>query len=159
MDNLVAVEISEQNREDLKSALKELEHVENVEVILKTVTLRVYLDMEDEIDAAAMETVEKQAYQILEEKLPVETYFTKTDTHSNYDLEMHFYNKKEYGGTNQHLYDILVKTSIMPAYRIDRPSDAKNPDLAEELLHPVEEVVNPEPTDGGENETKQESGE
>ncbi len=157
LDNMTAVEITKQDMKDLQSALSELDNVEKVEVILKTATLRIYLDCDDKITAEDMEVLEEAAYRVLNDKLPAETYFTRTAANANYDLEMHFYNNREFGGTEQHLYDILTKTSAMPFYRIDRPSDAKNPELAEELLHPVEESKNTEPTDGGENEGNMEA--
>ncbi len=150
--NQFAVEIKDTDMNNVGMALKTMDNVENVTVILKTATLRVYVDYKDDLNEEEIAMVQEAVYLKLNEILPVEKYFTTNGSQGNYDLEIHFYNNMNLLGQDGFIYDVLVKTSSTPveAYRIDRISEPKNEDIAKELLGLNDDLGTVEGDDTGE---------
>lgn len=105
--------------------------METATVDLKSATLRVHLNMVDAADEATLEAAANQAYDIINNYLPIETYFTNTAEGKNYDLEIDSYN---YLVDDTHPVDGWRFIKISKSGAGDKVTDnitrAKNPDLA-----------------------------
>ena len=66
--------------------------VENVEVNLKSATLRISIDVSDDANADTCNAIAQEAYNQVNGILPVDTYFTNTEEAKMYDLEIDAYN-------------------------------------------------------------------
>lgn len=76
----------------IQTALASIGGVENVEVNLKSATLRISLDVSDDANADTCNAVAQEAYNQVNGILPVDTYFTNTEEAKMYDLEIDAYN-------------------------------------------------------------------
>jgi hypothetical protein len=127
-------EITNTNVRDLESSLGSIENVESVTVNLLSATLRVHLNLVDEATDDVAQTALNSAYDIVNQQLPIDTYFTNTDTAKMYDLEIDAYNyliddtHTEDGWT----YLKLTKTGAGSAVT-DNMTVAKDSDLASQL--------------------------
>lgn len=76
----------------LRVLLGNIDNVEKVSVNLLSATLRVHIDLvdsaTDDVASAALDS----AYNIVNEQLPIDTYFTNKDSSKMYDLEIDSYN-------------------------------------------------------------------
>lgn len=66
--------------------------VEGATADLKSATLRIHLNMVDSADYDILNAAAMQAYNIVNNYLPIETYFTNSADGKNYDLEIDAYN-------------------------------------------------------------------
>lgn len=130
--------------EDL-TALKGLlvfDNVEHVEINLKSATLRVTLNTNDDLSQEAIQELMGSAYDKIVEKLPVDTYFTnktKDDkTVKMYDLEVSVYNyipeKDEDKAGQIHLS--RTKNSAAEKVVDDVLSSPKDEETADPILNP-----------------------
>lgn len=130
--------------EDL-TALKGLlvfDNVEHVEINLKSATLRVTLNTNDDLSQEAIQELMGSAYDKIVEKLPVDTYFTnktKDDkTVKMYDLEVSAYNyipeKDEDKAGQIHLS--RTKNSAAEKVVDDVLSSPKDEETADPILNP-----------------------
>lgn len=117
---------------EVQKNVSEISGVQSAEVILKTATLRVYVDVEDNFDQAKTNEVLKQAEQKVNQTIPEDTYFKATDTKKMYDLEIHVYNKEK-REDDSFVYYILNRNSRMDKPKIQLVSKPLNEDLAKEL--------------------------
>ena len=78
-----------------RTQLKEIEKalvyndVENVEVNLKSATLRITLDTKDNVGSDRITAILKDAYKKVDAILPVKTYFMNQENKKMYDLDIH----------------------------------------------------------------------
>ena len=85
--------ITETNTENIKSSIESLSSVESVEIVMTTAQYRVNVDTKDAISEEEMETLSTTIYDIVNEELPISTYFTKSsDGMKMYDLSITLYN-------------------------------------------------------------------
>lgn len=117
----------------LSDEISNLSNLDDSEIILKTATLRIYLDFNDNVTEKQVEEIVKQAYDKVNSKLPVNTYFKADDNKKMYDLEIHGYNFESSEGKDNFIYYILNKNSRMDAYKIQLVSKPLNPELVKEL--------------------------
>ena len=127
--------ITDDNISSLESSLSSIDNVEKVSVDLLSATLRVHLDLVD----SATDDVAKQAldsaYSIVNDQLPIDTYFTNSDNAKMYDLEIDSYN---YLIDDTHTKDgwtylKLTKTGASDSPVTDNMTVAKDAELASEL--------------------------
>ncbi len=85
-------EITSDNINAVQSAVASIDGVQNVEVTLKSATLRVTMDMADDASQDVIQAAADQGYDAVVNILPAETYFTNTEDGKNYDLEVGAYN-------------------------------------------------------------------
>lgn len=109
--------------------------VESATINLESATLRVNLNMVDNADNAILEEACRQAYDIVNNYLPIDTYFTNSENGKNYDLEISAYN---YIVDDQHPADgwhftKLLKTAAASDFVVDHITQPKNPELAEQV--------------------------
>ena len=140
------------SEEDLNPAITEeqitqvqeamtFDYVESVEVNLKSATLRININLEDQVDEADQDLVEniaQDAYDAVNEILPVDTYFSQKEDGKMYDLSINVYNYSSFDEehTEDHwIYVCLTKTSASQESVIDVPSVARDPDTAEAVMN------------------------
>ena len=117
------------------------DYVESVEVNLKSATLRININLEDQVDEADQDLVEniaQDAYDAVNEILPVDTYFSQKEDGKMYDLSINVYNYSSFDEehTEDHwIYVCLTKTSASQESVIDVPSVARDPDTAEAVMN------------------------
>lgn len=158
--------ITEQDIKEVHQAVFNLNEVENAEVVLKTATLRVYLDTTDALSKEQAQTLAEEAYTKVTDLLSVSTYFSQQGTKKMYDLEIHVYNLTENRDSDEFVYVIANKSSSMEEKIIQIVSEPKDPELAQQLNEKEEAKNNPTPTPeaemtvGGDNdEASNEGGE
>lgn len=134
--------ITKDNISSLESALGNIDNVEKVSVNLLSATLRVHIDLvdsaTDDVASAALDS----AYNIVNEQLPIDTYFTNKDSSKMYDLEIDSYN---YLIDDTHTADgwtylKLSKTGASDGPVTDNMTTAKDPDLSNQLKAASEQI-------------------
>lgn len=104
--------IEQKQLDQLSEMLKTIGGVEAVEVNLKAATLRVSIDVSDDAGNDGVNAVADQAYNVVAQLLPIETYFTDSDTGKMYDLEVGVYNflVDDNHPADQFIYEKITKT-------------------------------------------------
>lgn len=138
--------ITTEDLNQIESSLSALNGVEEVETVLKTATLRIYLDTEDSKDAESLKALAEEAYQKVTSILSESVYFSQHDNMKMYDLEIHAYNLKENRDSEAFSYVIASKSSSMDQFMVQVVSEAKDPELAQQLREEAEAKNNPTPT-------------
>jgi hypothetical protein len=132
--------ITQANITEIQTALSSTANVENVKIDLKSATLRITIDALDTISSENMVLLASTLLNTIQTTLPIETYFTATDSMKMYDLEITLYNSiilVESETFTLKMF-ILTKNSTMDAFAIQDVSTARNPTLAEELRASLE---------------------
>ena len=136
--------ITETQMTDVATAVQTIEGVESSEVILKSATLRVYVDTLDEMTPEVAEQIAYQAYDKLVEVCDPSVYFTQTASKKMYDVEVHAYNLEENRDSEEFVYVIVNKSSSMEAPIARLVSEPLDPELAAQLLEKLDRKLNPE---------------
>lgn len=90
-DNQLNPAIKTSEVDNIKKSLV-YDNVDSVEVNLISATLRITIDANDGLDAAAIEAIANDVYAKVNEVLSIETYFTNTEDTKMYDLEITVFN-------------------------------------------------------------------
>ena len=119
----------------LESALSNIENVEKVSVNLLSATLRVHIDLIDSATDDVASAAINSAYSVINEQLPIDTYFTNKDGSKMYDLEIDSYN---YLIDDTHTADgwtylKLTKTGASDGPVTDNMTVAKDAELSNQL--------------------------
>lgn len=116
--NDLQVKIEQNQLDQLNEMLKTIGGVEGVEVNLKAATLRISIDVSDGMGNDEINAIADQSYQVVAQVLPIETYFTDTDTSKMYDLEIGVYNflVDDQHPADQFIYEKITKTG--PGQRV-----------------------------------------
>lgn len=127
--------ITDEQISTLQDSLKSIDNVDKVSVDLLSATLRVHLDLVDSATDDVAQTALNSAYDIVNQQLPIATYFTNTKKAKNYDLEIDSYN---YLIDDTHTSDgwtflKLTKTGASDGPITDNMTVAKDEELANEL--------------------------
>lgn len=123
--------ISTDATNSLKSELSAMSDVENVDVILMEGQLRVYIDVKDSLSSADVDRVLNDAYNKVNSKLPVSTYFTRNANEKMYDLNINVYTTMD--DTPSREWKLLHKNSAEDQYGIDDVAHPKDEKLVAEL--------------------------
>lgn len=115
----------------LKSELSAMSDVEDVDVILMEGQLRVYIDVKDSLSSADVDRVLNDAYNKVNSKLPVSTYFTRNANEKMYDLNINVYTTMD--DTPSREWKLLHKNSAEDQYGIDDVAHPKDEKLVAEL--------------------------
>ena len=142
--------INQENITTLESELININRVTEVEVVLTTATLRVYLDIDDNYQKDTKEDTLKyldaiavEAYNSINRELPIKTYFSSKSNKKMYDLEIHVYNSLDNVSDINFDYLVLNQSSNMDNYKSQLVSHPQNADLAFELQQDVINRNNP----------------
>ena len=136
--------ITETQMAEVVTAVETIEGVESAEVILKSATLRLYVDTLDEMTPEVAEGIANQAYEKLTEVCDPSVYFTQTASKKMYDIEVHAYNLTENRDSEEFVYVIVNKSSSMEAPIARLVSEPLDPELAAQLLEKLDRKLNPE---------------
>lgn len=134
-------EISKSVLESLKDELMALDGHVKSEVNLEAATLMISVEVDSTYDQEAFIETASKIYTLVEEALPISTYFTSSDSMKMYDLQIDVYNRNS--DDSILLHTILTKNANMLEYAIQDVSTALNPTLAQELRAAVEAKNNP----------------
>ena len=156
-DNDLDVKISNDDVTKLKDNLESLTGVEAVTIDGTTTgQCIVLLDVVDSYSEEEASKVADEAYKKVIDVLPVNTYFTATDTNKNYDLSIHVFNRLEKGDDSESWsYVILTKNSKMELPETQVVSTPLDDHLAKELRGELEDAEIQEDDTAG---TSEESG-
>lgn len=134
-------EITKEEVANLQSSLS-LEDVESINITLKSATLRVTINANDDVDQDTILSIMSNAYDQIVEKFPAETYFkNRTDGDKlvkMYDLDIQVYNfipKENEDGSGQ-IHVSRTLNSAAETYVDDVLSSPKDEATREALLNP-----------------------
>ena len=119
-------EIQSSDVSAIETDLKAISSVESVEVKLAQGQLKIYIDTDDSLNEKQVDQIAMEAYNKVTSKLPVATYFTRTDSAKMYDLQINVYTSSQASDSRQYKY--LHKNAAEESYAIDdmvHPKDAK----------------------------------
>lgn len=136
--------ITETQMANVVTSVETIEGVESAEVILKSATVRVYVDTLDEMTPEVAQGIANQAYEKLTAECDPSVFFTQTASKKMYDIEVHAYNLTENRDSEEFVYVILSKTSSMEAPIARLVSEPLDPELAAQLLEKLDRKLNPE---------------
>jgi flagellar basal body-associated protein FliL len=136
--------ITETQMANVVTSVETIEGVESAEMILKSATVRVYVDTLDEMTPEVAEGIANQAYEKLTAECDPSVYFTQTASKKMYDIEVHAYNLTENRDSEEFVYVILSKSSSMEAPIARLVSEPLDPELAAQLLEKLDRKLNPE---------------
>lgn len=122
--------ITKADTSDLTAAIKALDEVEDCTIELTTAQYRINVDVVDSLQQDAYEDLINEIYTLVNNQLPVNTYFTMHDNMKMYDLSIGLYN---HVGGDDMIYVILTKNSTMSVPGIQTVSEALDEDLAAQL--------------------------
>lgn len=115
--------ITEEQIASVKDRVGAMADVESVLANLQAGTLKVQVDLRDNVTAEEIQEIQVQVYNQIASVLPIQTYFTRTDMVKNYDLEISLYNNPE----TLDVYSIYLKNASMSEPRADLVSTPLNP--------------------------------
>lgn len=122
----------------IETDLKSLSNIESVTVKESEGQLKIYIDTTDTLTESEIDDIVNKSYEKVTAKLPINTYFTKTNSAKMYDLQINVYTTSENVENRQ--YKFLHKNSAEEKYAIDDLAHPKDPELVNELLNgPSEE--------------------
>lgn len=120
----------------IQGELMGISGVESATINLKSATLRIHLNMQDDASDAMLDSAVDQAYDIVNNYLPIDTYFTNTSDGKNYDLEIDAYN---YLVDDTHPSDgwkfVKVTKTAGGTRTYDNLTTAKDPQLSEDVRY------------------------
>ena len=128
--------IDDDQKAAVETRLKGIEGVENCAVNLIVETMRIELDVRDDMTAEEMDELAKQAYEAVNEIIPVETYFTQQSDYKQYDLEIYVYDNLK---LDEFRLVLINKNSNMEEYLLQTLTTPKNAEVAAELAERKEE--------------------
>lgn len=128
--NTIVYTISENDVSYISDAVKQLEGVESAEINLVVETLRIVVDVKDDLTAEQIEELILNIYGIVDEKIPIATYFTKDGDYKQYDLDILAYNDIN---SEELILINLIKNGSMEEYTIQVLSTAVNQELVDRL--------------------------
>lgn len=137
----------------IKENLSTIPGVEEVTVNLKSATLRIHMNMADDENTEQLEDALNQAYDKVNEILPIETYFTNNEDGKMYDLEIDAYNYIVDDSHPQDGWIFLQLTKTGAGQKVtDNLTKAKDPELSENLKNPQSKAAEENNEEGQEAE-------
>ena len=129
--------ITEQDLSTVKNNLQ-IANAVKTEVVLKSATLRVYVQLPDQTSSDDVHAVVEQAYEMVTNTLSVDTYFTNgANDRKMYDLEVHVYNfTPGEPSSDWNVYVTKSKNAAAKESIVDVLTSPKNQDVANSLLYP-----------------------
>ena len=139
-ENDLQTKITNSDASDVEKAIETIAGVEKVEVDgIETGQLVVLIDAIDSYTSEEINNIANEAYDKVVSILPVQTYFTASESNKNYDLAIHIYNRNSANDDyDSWSYTILTKNSKMELPTTQIVSQAKDENLAKELRGELE---------------------
>lgn len=118
--------------------LKGIEHVEDVTGNLLSATLRIHVDVDDNLNFKQTKAVAEKAWSKLQETLPLDEYFKNHDDIKMYDLEVDTYNfvvdDTEEHSQDKQIYMKAVRNSGSKQGHYDYLTTPKDKELVKEIV-------------------------
>lgn len=140
--------ITSEQLSELESKISEEVLVDDVNITLISASLRVNVDVSDEITLEELTTLATALYSHVAAVLPVDTYFKMNESSKMYDLELHIFNNLELKDDDSYKYLIFLLNSVMEEPLIQLVSDPKNPEFVEELYNRLNDDIDEEDNGG-----------
>ncbi len=125
------------------SELKGIDGVEDVSANLISATLRVHIDVKDDMNEESVKKTLGASWGLLKETLPEETYFTNQEDVKMYDLEIDCYNfivdDTEEHSQDKQIYIKGVKNAGAKKGHYDYMTKPKDSDLVKQIVREVNE--------------------
>lgn len=133
--------ITDSDKERVVSAISALEGVESVEFNAIVSTARITVNTADDLTQDQMQELSASVYAAVTEILPVETYFTNSDSQEMYDLEITLYNNLDYEYQGDPALCIIevVKNGMAESASTQVLTTPRNASAAAQALKNVEE--------------------
>ena len=128
--------IQQEQIDNINSRIKAIEGVEGCNSDLIVETLRIKINVNDDLAEEDMRNILSQAYDIVNEVLPVDSYFTQHNDYKEYDLEIYSYDDLE---SDDLRIVLLNKNSKMEEFNVQTITTAVNQEIADELQQLREE--------------------
>lgn len=127
--------IKKQDIKTLEESLNSLENVERASVDMPSATLRVHLNLTDDASEEAAQKALDNAYNAVNNLLPVDVYFTNKADSKMYDLEIDSYNYliDDTHTTDDWVYLKLTKTGSAKKPNVDNMNKSKDEELSNKL--------------------------
>lgn len=130
---------------DIQALIEDMKGIENVEDVsgnLLSSTLRVQLDVADNLNENQVKDITKKAWEVVKKNLPVDTYFTNHDDVKMYDIEVDVYNfivddTPEHSQDKQ-VYIKAVKNAGAKKCHFDYMTKPKDAKLVKEIVRTTE---------------------
>ena len=131
--------ITKEQIDSIDSAVAGIDGVEAEFSNMATATLRIYAKVSNTTAADAATAAAQKIYETVSEVLDPNVYFMQADGKKMYDLEIHVYNMNadEDRNADQFVYVIGTKTSNMKDPSYQTVSEARYPELAQQLRDDV----------------------
>ena len=140
----------------ISTTVDNMENVELSETNLIVDTLRITLDVTDEMTADQMKRMVVDTYNKVVETAPVETYFSQHDDFKQYDLEINIYNNLD----SENLIIVsLFRNSNMDNYTVQVLTSPVNKKVADELKIRMQEEIEERERERQEAEAEQNASE
>ena len=126
--------ISNDQIETIQNDLAGIGGVEKVDVILKSATLRISVDVADNTDQEGVNAIVEEAYSRVTKTLPEKTYFKNKENAKMYDLEIGGYNYlvDDAHDANGQVYIKITKTGA-GSKTVDVMSSPKDEELVNQI--------------------------
>lgn len=147
--NTVVYVINESDVVYVSETVKQLEGVESADINLIVGTLRINVDVNNEYTEEQIKDLILSIYTIVDERIPIATYFTRDGDYKQYDLEIMAYNDIN---SEEIIIINLIKNGSMEEYAIQVLSSAVNPELVDRLKEEQNPNKEEEPEDGDDSD-------
>lgn len=161
-DNQLEHKITADQLTQIENAITE-EIFISEKVTLKSSTLRIYIEVGQDQSKEAIKEIGLRVYNNVIGVVPIDPYFTNTDSNKQYDLEVHVYNDAEDLTSEAFIYLEIMHNAGMEEMSISFLTDAKDPEFKQEVLDTMEakrlaEEAKKNEAEGEETETEGEEG-
>lgn len=129
--NDLTIEITKDDVSEIQASLTSIANVQEVDVKVAQGQLKVYIDCDDTLSEEQVDAIVSDVYSKVTTKLPIQTYFTKSESSRMYDLQINVYTTVEDSANRQYKY--LHKNSAEEQFSIDDMAHPKNQELVDEL--------------------------
>lgn len=138
-DNEISTRITDEQLEEVET-VSSMDGVEKAAAVLKSATLRLDIDVVDEMSEEDMSALADALYEEVNAILPVDKYFTNTEKEKMYDLEINVYRFVPNKDSDMSTQIYLVKSKTGAGeVRTDVLTTAKNEEVANELINGIVE--------------------
>ena len=137
--------------EQIDQKIEGLAGVEKCEANLIVATLRITVDVADNLTREEVQALALDIYNVVDQVTPMDTYFTFANDQKQYDLEMNIFNNLSY--EEDFIMYNVVKNSYMESYILHDVSTPIDAELAQELRDKVAERDKPKDETNDSNES------
>jgi len=130
LNNSISVWIDDTKVTTTETKISKLAGVQKAAVTLNVATLRITIDVDDSYTEEQIKQLALSCYEVVNEELPIKTYFSGQGSFKQYDLEINLYNNLD----SENLVIVtLIKNTKMEEYKLQVVTTPVNKYLADQL--------------------------